>query len=281
MLIGAARTPHGPSFLRWAGSKRQSIARLRAAAPPEIPHYVEPFAGSASLFFALRPVKATLGDLNGLLISTLKVVRERPAVVYELLSAIPRSKEDYYLAREELNRSEEFTDRTAALFIYLNRNCFNGLWRTNKSGRFNVPYGGNAIGNYPPLSLFSGCSAALRSAELLNTDFRQTLDRDFPSQTFIYADPPYFTSTERTFVEYGQKSFGAKDLGDLVDLLVEASRKGAKVALSYSASMPVEGIPSDWRRSRIDITRNVGGFSGSRKVYGEILYLSDGEREEL
>jgi DNA adenine methylase len=144
---------HGPSFLRWAGSKRKSLSLLcRAYTDPKL-QYVEPFAGSAALFFALKPRAAILGDLNGHLINALRAVQDQPKEVHRLLEAIPRDADSYYEVRSEFNELKPFGLHAAALFIYLNRNCFNGLWRTNQSGFFNVPYGGSEMGNNPPVGL--------------------------------------------------------------------------------------------------------------------------------
>ncbi|WP_210213081.1 hypothetical protein, partial [Sinorhizobium meliloti] len=89
----------------------------------------------------------------------------------------------------------------------------------------------------------------------------------------VYADPPYFTAHERTFVEYGRRSFGKKDLQDLIDGLQAAEERGAEIALTYSDGMPIE-VPSHWVQTRFEVTRNVGGFRGSRKKNNEVLYTS-------
>lgn len=265
-------TAHGPSFLRWAGSKRKSLVKLRAAYSADR-HYVEPFAGSAALFFSLQPSEATLGDLNGALINTMKWVRQEPESVHKQLACLSRSRESYYRYRDEFNRSSADTIEAAILFLYLNRNCFNGLWRTNKEGKFNVPYGGTEMGSNPPLDLLRKCAMALRKASLRHQDFRKTIEGT-DKNTFIYADPPYFTATERTFIEYGAKSFGEGDLRDLVHGLEAAAARGAKVALTYNAAVPLASIPASWHVEAITVTRNVGGFSGSRKVQTELLYTN-------
>lgn len=266
-------TSHGPSFLRWAGSKRQSLARLRQAVPNTYDRYVEPFAGSAALFFAIKPPSASLSDLNGSLVNAMRWVRDDHVAVLAMLRMMDRDCDSYYERRAELNEAKGDDVRSAALFIYANRNCFNGLWRTNRNGHFNVPYGGEAIGNYPPDSLFADCAETLKSAEIVHQDFRLTLAATGAGD-FIYADPPYFTATERTFVEYGKKSFGADDLSDLIELLAQAEARGAKIALTYSSAMTIENLPDHWVASRFEVTRNVGGFKGSRRLHGEFLYTN-------
>jgi DNA adenine methylase len=236
-------------------------------------HYVEPFAGSAALFFSLRPSSGTLGDLNGHLVNAMRYVRDQPRRLYRRLSQLPRNGRSYYAARSEFNRIKPYGLNSAVLFVYLNRNCFNGLWRTNSEGTFNVPYGGTEMGRTPPLELFEVCSEALQHAKLRHQDFRKTI-AEANSDAFIYADPPYFTSTERTFIEYGKRSFGQQDLCDLIATLMEAAARGAHIALTYNEAMPIRGIPKEWVRTKFEITRNVGGFSGARKKTAEILYTN-------
>ncbi|MGB3489840.1 MAG: Dam family site-specific DNA-(adenine-N6)-methyltransferase [Xanthobacteraceae bacterium] len=264
---------HGPSFLRWAGSKRKSLTLLSSTYVDPNRRYIEPFAGSAALFFSLSPCRGILADLNGHLVNTLRQVRDRPHELYHCLNAIPRNSQSYYEARKAFNEFKPYGLKPAVLFVYLNRNCFNGLWRTNSSGQFNVPYGGTEMGSNPPLSLFEQCAKSLKNVSLKHQDFRVTIE-EADRGAFIYADPPYFTSTERTFIEYGKKSFGEDDLHDLVDGLVRASKRGAFIALTYNEAMPIRGIPKKWARTRFEVTRNVGGFSGARKRQAEILYTS-------
>lgn len=271
--VDRRKTSHGPSFLRWAGSKRKSLGLLSEAYEGGDKHYMEPFAGSAALFFSLQPTRATLGDLNGHLVNALRHVRDYPSKVWGRLHELERSADAYYVLRSRFNALKPYGLEAATLFIYLNRNCFNGLWRTNRAGMFNVPYGGTEMGSNPPLELFEECSRTLKKARLRHQDFRKTIS-EASANTFIYADPPYFTAGERTFVEYGKKSFGKDDLHDLITSLISAESRGAEIALTYNEAMPIVDIPKHWSRTRFEVTRNVGGFSGSRKKHAEVLYTT-------
>jgi DNA adenine methylase len=264
---------HGPSFLRWAGSKRSSLSILGRYYTDGQLRYVEPFAGSAALFFSLKPASATLADLNGQLINAFRHVRDNPKGLYSRLIALGRTSEVYYEIRDEFNASGDHGLDAAVYFIYLNRNCFNGLWRTNRSGKFNVPFGGHEIGDYPPLELFVRCSQNLKSAKLCRQDFRKTIAEAGPGH-FVYADPPYFSANERVFVEYGKRSFSQSDLEDLVSELVLAERRGVQIALTYNETDEIPGLPSHWCRTTFEVTRNVGGFAGSRKRQREVLFSS-------
>lgn len=264
-------TRHGPSFLRWAGSKRKAIPALRSHYERDR-RYVEPFAGSAALFFAVKPFDALLGDLNGHLINTLKAVRDHPDEVHEELGRFQRDKVTYYQVRQEFNRLEPMGLASAARFLYLNRNSFNGLWRTNLKGEFNVPWGGSEMGGHPPLELLRASSITLSRAQIEHQDFRATIGACGEGD-FIYADPPYFTSSQRTFVEYGKECFGLRDLDDLIQCLVSANNRGANIAMSYTSVMELTGLPKHWQRLEFEVTRNVAGFKGHRKRQSEVLLI--------
>lgn len=135
-------------FLRWAGSKRKIIPILLDLAPAKFARYVEPFAGSACLFFALRPAQAILSDINVELINTYQTLKANVEGVIKHLSLLNCGEEEYYRIRSQAN-SKMTNEKRAARFIYLNRFCFNGLYRTNKQGKFNVPYGAHKAGNLP------------------------------------------------------------------------------------------------------------------------------------
>lgn len=161
-------------FLRWAGSKRQLIPRLRNFWSEDFRRYIEPFAGSASLFFDIEPRRAILGDANGELISTLRAVKKNVHEVVASLRRLPSGERAYYRVRSlelgNLSRPE-----TAGRFIYLNHYCFNGIFRTNKQGRFNVPYGPPKSGARVKMAPLLRAARLLRRAKLLNGDFAETL----------------------------------------------------------------------------------------------------------
>jgi DNA adenine methylase len=124
-----------------------------------------------------------------------------------------------------------------------------------------------------PIELIKECSDALKNAKIEHQDFRVTITQAGEGD-FIFIDPPYFHATERTFIEYGKKSFGRSDLDDLIEISISLAKRGGKVALIYSGATILDQLPLDWQRSSIDVTRNVGGFSGSRKRQSEVMYLS-------
>ena len=147
-------------FLRWAGSKRKQISRLRQFWRDDHLRYVEPFAGSACLFFAIQPARAVLADKNSQLIETYEVVRRDPGEVYDRVVALPRTKSVYYAQRSRDPRRLSTIGR-AARFVYLNRNCFNGIYRTNTQGLFNVPFATSRAGAFVSREEFIAAARAL------------------------------------------------------------------------------------------------------------------------
>jgi DNA adenine methylase len=158
----------------------------------------------------------------------------------------------------------------AARFLYLNRFCFNGLYRTNRQGRFNVPYGAPKNDNLPNLSQLRSCSRLLARACLVDKDFRITLSM-VKKGDFVYLDPPYAMSRRRVFVEYGKSPFSDRDLSHLTALLADIDRRGAVFVLSYADSREAREHFGKWKRRKFAVRRNVAGFSGARRNHYEIF----------
>ncbi len=205
--LDAASKPLIP-FLRWAGSKRKILPKLREFWRPDYRRYVEPFTGSSALFFCVTPERALLADLNESLIETYTVVRDRPDDVHRALLALPVGKRAYYRIRAQVpSRLGPFS--RAVRFLYLNRFCFNGIYRTNASGGFNVPFAGGGV--IPSITQLRQCSRLLEGATLKAQDFGKTLSSTRDGD-FVYLDPPYAVESRRVFREYDAKRFQRKDL---------------------------------------------------------------------
>jgi DNA adenine methylase len=255
------------SVIRWAGSKRKILPKLREHYERARPtgKYIEPFAGSAALFFELLPRSGVLGDTNEELVAALRRLRDEPKKLFDEVNSIPTDENTYYSVRSgDLNISSE------ARFFYLNRLCFNGIYRTNKAGRFNVPYGAAKAGRVPPLSRWVQCSEALRSADIVHGDFEKIVLDNVAHGDFVYLDPPYAVSNRRIFKQYSASEFGMEDVKRLSDLLSEISRRGAKFVVSYAQSPETEIISSGWKVSRTFAQRNVAGFAKHRRRAVEI-----------
>lgn len=238
----------------------------------EFQRYVEPFAGSAALFFAISPRRALLGDLNDDLVRTFHAVAKDPQAVSEALTRLRPGRENYYTVRAVRPRTLAAYER-AARFIYLNRFCFNGLYRTNVLGEFNVPFGKPKTDNVPTLAQLESCARLLRRASIIRADFRKTLAR-VREGDFVYLDPPYAVASRRVFVEYGKSVFAGDDLEDLGGLLATISRRGAKFLVSYADCREARDAFGPWPHRRIPVRRHMAGFSGARRTQYE-LYASN------
>jgi DNA adenine methylase len=257
------------SIIRWAGSKRQIVDRLAAHWPSDAKRYVEPFAGSASLFFAIDPPSALLSDLNQELVGTYQALRHDVGRVLECFRRLPVGETAYYRIRADPRADASDAER-AARFLYLNRFCFNGLYRTNASGGFNVPYGPPRR----PLLNFERevASAAdrLRQATVKAQDFALTL-ADTVAGDFVYIDPPYAVDDRRIFREYLPGSFSREDLGRLATGLSAMNRRGVTFLLSYAESKEGRELGRGWYQKIIVTRRHVAGFASDRRSAREYL----------
>jgi DNA adenine methylase len=261
--------PWSYPLLRWAGSKRQVLPELLSRVPRDFRTYFEPFAGSACLFFALHPESAVLGDINSDLLDCYKVIRQHPRLLARLARAIEVSKQQYYATRaaavDGLGELE-----LAARFIYLNRFCFNAVYRTDKNGRFNVPMG-SRTGSIPPEYRFYRCAVALRSATLVLGDFGTAVDAA-TARDFVYLDPPYANSTGPRAGEYGPGCFRSVDVPRLIDTLRALDSRGVRFLLSYADCSTLRAaLPADWKVEKLTVRRHVSGFSAFRGEVTELL----------
>lgn len=254
--------------LRWAGSKRRLLPELRGALPDVYDRYFEPFAGSAILFFDLLPKKSVLGDMNPEIIATYEAIRENPDEVFELLGSIPKDKEAYYQLRA-LTPSALTKSQRAARLIYLMKSCFNGVYRTNKAGQFNVPIG-STFYSLPDLTHLYQVSSALVDVRLNCGDFEASIF-DARKGDFVYIDPPYSQGT-RFRGEYGYGgAFQKSDQERLMSACTILSERGTKVLLSFRECEEIRKSLKGWKLRSISVLRSVAGFSNSRGQANEIL----------
>lgn len=226
-------------FLKWVGGKGKLRHALSALMPPgvELMRHVEPFLGGGALFFARAPERALLCDINQDLIATYEVVRDEVSELLAELSRLARGhgEQRYYAVRERYNaRRPKSRAERAAQFIYLNKTCFNGLFRVNRKGEFNVPMGRYANPNIADAEALLAASARLRHAQLRCASFECLLSDARPGD-FIYMDPPYEPlSRTANFTSYAQDGFSQVEQTRLRDVFRELDRRGAKLMLSNS-----------------------------------------------
>jgi DNA adenine methylase len=256
-------------FLRWAGSKRQLLPILTEIIGFDFERYVEPFAGSACVFFRLLPNRALLGDINSELMHTYSQVKYRVDSVIRELSARRKSRK-CYLELRSLAPESLPADTRAARFIYLNRCCFNGLYRTNRQGQFNVPYGGKRSGKIPNAEMLRSASHALMNAELIAADFTKSLQR-VRSGDFVYMDPPFSITSHRMFNEYDATVFVAKHLRQLRAQMERLADLKIRFLVSYADSDEAEILRRGFKYQKVGVRRHIAGFGSSRCSANEIL----------
>jgi len=234
-LIDARDLPD--PLVKWVGSKRRILPAILGRLPEACDRYVEPFAGSAAVFFAYHKnaKRSILADVNHDLICMYTAVASRCRDVEALtrFHADAHSEPHYYSARDEFNAREYLPGSAhhAALFLYLNRACFNGLWRVNrKTGKFNVPSGKRKTVHVPSSETFVNAWAALNKAEkILTAPFDLTLKLCGPGDV-VYVDPPY----PGTFDSYAEDGFSSEQHGALADQCFAAAARGAHVLVSIN-----------------------------------------------
>jgi DNA adenine methylase len=257
-------------FLRWAGSKRRLLPTLQTFWTKKHKRYIEPFVGSACLFFAIRPPKAILGDLNPELIATYIEVKYRiGAVLKELKMLKPQDKEEYLRLRA-IDISKMTPPARAARFIYLNRYCFNGIYRTNLLGQFNVPYSGVRCGSVPQDEVFEKCSVRLQRARFVNGDFEKVLAQAEKGD-LVYMDPPFAVRARRVFRQYDPSTFTSDDIVRLRFWMERLNAKRINFVVSYAESDEADVLRKNFSCETVSVRRHIAGFSKHRTLTNELL----------
>ncbi len=265
-----SNTPSVQPFLRWAGSKRQLIPVLSTFwNKGSYSRYVEPFAGSACLFFSLAPDSALLGDVNKELISMYKELEKDPQAVLNELKKLKKSKDDYYHIRQ-LDLVTLTPVERAARFIYLNRYCFNGLYRVNSQGKFNVPYCGDNKGVMPSDEVFLACAKLLKHSELLAAKYEEVLKR-VKKGDFVYMDPPFSVRSKEIFNEYDASKFSETDIGNLRQWMLKLQKDKIAFLVSYAECDEADMLKKGFYWQAVSVRRSIAGFTSKRKRVNEIL----------
>jgi DNA adenine methylase len=258
-------------FIKWVGGKRQLLPELRARVPVQYGHYFEPFVGGGALFFDLLPECATLCDANERLVRTYKGVRNDVEQVIELLASYPHENAFFYELRAVA--VDACTDaEVAAWFIYLNRVGFNGLYRVNQSGGFNVPFGSHKNPTICDADTLRACSRALKSAELRVSDFAASVT-EAQAGDLVYFDPPYAPlSATSSFTTYTAGGFGPTEQRRLRDLALELKRRGVHVLLSNSSAPLIRDLYADgFHVEEVGARRAVNSKASGRGLVKELL----------
>ena len=272
-------------FVKWAGGKRQLLRELKKHVPRDMRRYHEPFVGGAALFFDLFGTShgrarssAVLSDKNERLVRTYRAVRHSPEVVIARLRCYPNTRDFFLHMRDEKDPEKLDDAELAAWFIYLNKTCFNGLYRVNRSDRFNVPFGDHKAPVICDAENLLACSAALNrsGACIEHEDFREALGRGSVEEDFFYFDPPYVPrSPTASFKSYQPGGFSSKDQADLRDVARELVRRGAFVLLSNSDTEEARALygGEPFVCHGVRARRPINSKAGARGLVSELLIV--------
>jgi DNA adenine methylase len=276
--------PAAQPFIKWVGGKRQLLPALLPHVPDmradDAGTYFEPFMGGAALFWAIRPKAAVLSDANERLVRTYRAVRDCPQALIERLRrhADNHGKlgRKFYMVMRSLPIDQLRHDADlAAWFIYLNRTCFNGVYRVNKSGGFNVPMGSYKNPLICDEANLWRCSEALQNVELTVQDFRALEAHPHCAPgAFVYFDPPYAPlSATADFTSYTAEGFGAKDQEAVRDLALRLKRRGVRVLISNSSAQLIRTLfaGGTFEVTEVDAKRAINSDTAGRGVIKELL----------
>ena len=270
-----AREPASP-IVKWAGGKGRLLGQLLPMLPPgvELRRHVEPFFGGGAMFFARAPERALLSDVNPALVNVYEQVRDDVDGVIRALRRLASAHDDraYYRVRERYNDGARVgaTER-AAMFIYLNKTCFNGLHRVNRAGHFNVPAGRYASPRILDEEALRAASRSLEGAELRTAGFDHLLSSARPGD-FVYFDPPYEPVSETaSFTSYAQGGFSRADQTRLRDVVRELDRRGCAIMLSNSDVPFIRDLYAGFRVDLVAAPRAISCDARGRGAVTEVV----------
>lgn len=275
-------------FLKWAGGKRQLLPEIKKYVPKKYQTYYEPFLGGGAVLFGLQPKKAVVNDSNLELINCYTVIKDS---LDDLIIQLRRHKEkheqhqeSYFYEMRDLDRSNNYKDghnavERAARIIYLNKTCFNGLFRVNSSGQFNVPFGRYKKPNILDETVLKAVNKYLNSNEIefLNKDFKEAVS-DAKKGDFIYFDPPYDPiSATSSFTGYDINCFNQSEQKRLKEVFDELDSRGCQVLLSNSATEFIVNLYSQYKIDKVLATRSINSKASRRGKVPEVLVRNYGE----
>ena len=268
--------PH--PFLKWAGGKRQLLSQIDPFLPKDFDIYIEPFVGGGALFFFLLPEKAVLIDSNPVLINIYRVIKENVEELIELLRNHKNEEDYFYMIRSLDRKPESFSQlsniKKASRSIFLNRCCYNGLYRVNSKGQFNVPFGRYKNPNFCEEKNLRAVNLFLQNVKIIHDSFESCLDYT-NENTFIYLDPPYFPlSKTANFTSYTKENFTQVDQIKLKKLVDKLTERGCKVMLSNSKNEFILKLYEDYSIKEVRARRAINSDALKRGEIKEVLILN-------
>src|SRR5699024_851064 len=266
-------------FLKWAGGKRQLLPEIRKHIPKKYNTYYEPFVGAGAVLFDLQPKKAVINDVNVELVNVYNVIKNNVEELIEDLKKHENDK-DYFYAIRDLDRKPEYNELSpiekASRLIFLNKTCFNGLFRVNSQGQFNVPFGKYKNPKIVNDIVLKAVHNYMNSNDVTikNEDF-ETVVENAKKGDFIYLDPPYDpVSDTSSFTGYSLNGFNKDDQIRLRDTFAELDKRGCKVLLSNSSTDFINDIYSDFHIEIVSATRSINSVASKRGKIEEVLVIN-------
>lgn len=276
------RYKHVAPIVKWAGGKRQLLPEIKPLLPRRIPLYCEPFFGGGAVFFSRQPRRAVINDLNSDLMEMYRVVRDNPHELIESLKQHENSPEYFYRLRNLDRDREAFSAlspvQKASRLIYLNKTCFNGLFRVNASGEFNTPYGRYKNPNIINKRVLCSVSRYLNHADiaLSSEDFESVLSR-LPKGAFVYLDPPYDpVSDTANFTGYQGGGFSRAEQIRLKNCCDDLNRRGIRFLLSNSATPFILELYQSYDITIVEAARAINSVGLGRGAVREVLVKNYG-----
>ncbi|EFR32213.1 MAG: DNA adenine methylase [Peptoniphilus harei] len=271
-------------ILKWVGGKRQLLNEITPLIPKRITTYVEPFLGGGAVLFNLQPKKAIINDFNKDLINVYRVVRDSPQELLDILKKHDKNNcEDYYYEIRALDRFENYNKisnlEKAARIIYLNKTCYNGLFRVNQAGQFNSPYGkyrNPNIVNEPVILAMSNYFND-NNIKIMEGDYREAL-KNIRKGAFVYFDPPYMPiSSSSSFTGYTENGFNKKDQEELKIECDKLNDRGINFMLSNSAHPYILELYKDYEINIVKARRSINSKGNKRGEINEVLVRNYGK----
>lgn len=260
-------------FIKWAGGKRQLVGEIGERLPQSYGRYFEPFLGGGAVLFSLVPESATVNDINPALINTYQQIRDDVSTVMNLLgeydSGLANSddaKAYYYEMRDRYNgklRAGLPDAESAALLVFLNKHCFNGLYRVNKSGLFNVPYNNSTADSFDEKNLLA-VSSYLHSVEILNGDFEEACT-GCRAGDFVFFDSPYAPINPTSFESYTKEGFEKEDHERLSRLFRELDSRGCYCMLTNHNTELIRELYQGYSVDEVQVRRSINRDGNGRR----------------
>ena len=266
-------------FVKWAGGKRQLLEQIKLRMPVEFNNYYEPFVGGGAVYFELLPAKATVNDINKALINTYLQIKENPEKFLDTIKVydeevVDGGKEYFYQVRENYNKkmmNSEYDIELAALFVFLNKHCFNGLYRVNSKGLFNVPYN-NSVRESCSREGILAVSESLQNVTIMQGDFEVVCNMAKEGD-FVFIDSPYAPLNPTSFESYTKEGFDIESHVRLAKAFKEMTSRGCLCMLTNHNTELINDLYSDYRRDVVDVKRMIN--SDAKKRVGKEVIITN------